>query len=445
MTSNSGRETYEKKLRPFLVLWSGQAVSLLGSQLVQFALIWWLTKETGSATVLAMASLVGMLPQVVLGPFVGVLVDRWDRRRTMFFADSSVALATVLLAYLFATGQVQLWHIYVLLFVRSLGGAFHRPAMMASTTLMVPEKHLTRIQGFNQMLQGGLNIVSAPLGALLLELLPLQAVLAIDVVTALFAIVPLLFIFVPQPEKKMSVEGADTAVTVVSSFWSGFWAEMREGLRYVRGWLGLMILMGLAMIINLMLTPSATLMPLLVTDYFGGTAWHLGGLESAFGIGILLGGLALGVWGGFERRIVTSLLGLVGLGLSVLLIGSTPASLFPLALVGMLGMGLMMAMTNGPILAMFQAIVAPEMQGRVLSLLSSLAMAMSPLGLIIAGPLADLIGVRSWYLIGGTVTLLLGVGGFFVPALMGIEDVQRPATSTLVPAVDGEIVGETAV
>ncbi|MCK4977843.1 MAG: MFS transporter, partial [Anaerolineales bacterium] len=166
---------------PFFTIWTGQAFSLLGSQLVQFALIWWLTKTTGSATVLATASLVGLLPQVLLGPIAGTFVDRWSRRVTMIIADGIIALATVLLAYLFWSGVVQIWHVYLLMFVRSMAGSFHWPAMQASTSLMVPKEHFSRIQGLNQILNGGMNIISAPLGALLLEVLSIQGVLSIDV------------------------------------------------------------------------------------------------------------------------------------------------------------------------------------------------------------------------------------------------------------------------
>ena len=185
----------------FFTIWGGQALSILGSQLVQFALIWHLTVKTGSATVLATASLVGMLPGVIFGPFVGTLVDRWNRRWIMLLADSIIALATIVLAVLFALDAVAIWHIYVVMFIRSLAGSFHGNAMSASTSLMVPVEHLTRIQGINQMLNGGLNVVSAPLGALLLDVLPIQGILAIDVVTALLAILPLFFIQIPQPER----------------------------------------------------------------------------------------------------------------------------------------------------------------------------------------------------------------------------------------------------
>ncbi|NJN44892.1 MAG: MFS transporter [Anaerolineae bacterium] len=199
MSSNKWNENNWKPR--FFTIWSGQAISLFGSQLVQFALIWWLTQQTGSATVLATASLMGFLPQVFLGPFVGPLIDRWNRRWVMVVADSVIALATLLLAYFFIIGQATTWTIYGLLFVRSLGGAFHWPSMSAATSLMVPKDQLTRVQGINQILQGALGIISAPLGALLVAWMSTHAILMLDVTTALFAIVPLLFIAIPEPEK----------------------------------------------------------------------------------------------------------------------------------------------------------------------------------------------------------------------------------------------------
>ncbi len=419
MMTEPSRQSDTQSLKPFFTLWTGQAISLLGSQLVQFALIWWLTQTTGSATILAMASLAGMLPQIVLGPFVGVLVDRWNRRLTMMAADSVVALATLVLAYLFWIEAVQTWHVFAILFVRSLGGGFHWPAMQSSTSLMVPEAQLTRIQGLNQTLQGGLNIASAPLGALLLGIMPIQGILMIDVVTALFAIVPLFFIFVPQPE-----QAADDSTAKSSTFW----ADMEAGLRYVWGWKAILMLMGMATIINLVLTPAFSLMPLLITNHFGGTAWHLGWLEAVLGGGIVLGGALLSAWGGFKRRIFTSLLGLWGMGIGVLLIGLAPANGYFLAVAGGFVMGGMTPLTNGPILAIFQANVEPEMQGRVFTLLSSLSMGMSPLGLIIAGPVADVLGVRSWYIVGGFVTVLMAVVGSLSPALLRIENGRSHST-----------------
>ena len=416
-----------KSLRPFFIIWSGQALSLVGSAAVQFALVWWLTQETGSATILATASLVAFVPQVLLGPFAGVLVDRWSRRWTMFLADGGIALATLLLAYLFWTESIQIWHIYVLMFVRSLGGAFHGPAMQASTSLMVPHEHLTRVQGINQMLEGGLGIIGAPLGALLLAALPMQGILAVDVVTALFAIIPLLFIAVPQPEK--SAEELQTGQK------TPYWTQMRQGLAYVWAWPGILMLMLLAMLVNFVLTPVISLLPLLVSDYFGGGAWEFGLMQSMFGVGIIVGGLALGAWGGFKKRIFTSLVGMVGLGVGISLIGLAPANLFWLAVVGGFVGGSMIAMVNGPVRAILQIAVAPDMQGRVMSLIVSLATAMTPLGLMLAGPLADQFGVRPWFIVAGVATVLVGLSGFLIPALLNVEDgrsapANRPELTT---------------
>ncbi|HSJ58053.1 MAG TPA: MFS transporter, partial [Anaerolineae bacterium] len=230
---------------PFFGIWTGQALSLVGSRAAQFALVWWLTQLTGSATVLATASLVGLLPEIALGPLAGAYVDRWERRRVMIAADVLIALAGLWLAYLFWTDAIQVWHVYVVMFVRSVGGAFHWPAMHASTSLMVPKEQLARVAGVNQTLNGVLNIVGPPLGALLMALMPLAGVMLLDVGTAMLAVVPLLFIAIPQPRRaEMAAGEARPSV----------WADIKGGVRYIAAWPGLMVLIGVAMIIKVALT-----------------------------------------------------------------------------------------------------------------------------------------------------------------------------------------------
>jgi DHA3 family macrolide efflux protein-like MFS transporter len=256
----------------FFTIWGGQAISIFGSQLVQFALIWHLTSQTGSATVLAIASLVGMLPSIIFGPFIGTLVDRWNRRWIMLFSDSIVALATIILAGLFSLGFVEIWHIYLLLFVRSLAGCFQGNAMTASTSLMVPVEHLTRIQGINQMLNGGLNIISAPLGAVLLLILPLQGILAIDVVTAMFAILPMAFSQIPQPQKMDHEKFEPFSFSIM-------WQDFTAGLNYLLRNPGLLIIGLMTVGINFTIIPAFSLLPLLVKEFFGGSAIQLGWME----------------------------------------------------------------------------------------------------------------------------------------------------------------------
>jgi DHA3 family macrolide efflux protein-like MFS transporter len=398
----------------FFTIWGGQALSLLGSQLVSFAIIWYLTVESGSATVLAIASMVGLLPNVILGPLVGPLVDRWNRRRIMIIADSIIAIATLALAYIFAVGSVEFWQIYLLLFIRAVASGFHGPSMSASTSLMVPVEHLTRIQGLNQMLNGGLNIISAPLGALLLEVLPLQGILAIDVVSALFAIAPLFFLDVPQPDRAESV--------ALSGEEASFWADFKAGFRYVLSWKGLLIVALMASLVNFMLTPAFSLIPLLVNGYFGRDAIAFGTMEALFGVGVIVGSLLLGVWGGFNRRIVTAMIALFGIGIGTLSIGFLPPSAFAWAVVAFSFVGFVLPIANGSLGGLMQATVAPDIQGRVFTLTSSLASGMSPIGLAIAGPVSDALGKQTWFIVGGVTCILMAVVGVLMPAVMNIED-----------------------
>lgn len=414
MTDETTPSVHEHWAAKFFTIWTGQAFSLVGSALVQFALIWWLTQKTGSATILATVSLVALLPQIVLGPFVGALVDRWNRRLIMIVADSSIAAATAVLMLLFASGRVEVWHIYAISLIRSLGGAFHYPAMSSSTSLMVPNKHLARVAGANQLLQGLVSIFAPPLGALLISIMPTQHVLAIDIGTAMLAVLPLLFVAVPQPPRQVAQANGTAEKT-------SYWQDLRAGLAYVGKWPGLLGLILLAMALNFLLSPSSSLLPLLVTKGFGRDVQELAWVESAFGIGIILGGITLSAWGGFKRRIVTSFLGIIGIGLGVILTGATPSGFFTIVLAANFLLGFSQVMANGPIHAIFQSAIAPDMQGRVFSLIGAGATAMMPLSLLVAGPVADALGVRFWYIVGGGICILMTLAAFFIPSIMNIE------------------------
>jgi DHA3 family macrolide efflux protein-like MFS transporter len=245
--------------------------------------------------------------------------------------------------------------------------------------------------------------------------MPLNGILAIDLATALLAVAPLLFIAIPLPPRTaLSAGGSAVGASV--------WSDMRAGLRYVWAWPGLLAVSLLAMLLNFVLVPSTSLMPLLVTQHFKGGALQLGWLESALGIGVVAGGLTLSAWGGFRRRIVTSLSGVIGIGLGVALVGAAPAAWFSMALAGNFVAGFMSPLTNGPFMAIIQARVAPEMQGRVLGLIHSGSAAMMPVSLLIAGPLADAVGVQMWYIGGGLLCAGMGVLGFLIPAILRIEE-----------------------
>ncbi len=416
----------------FFSIWTGQALSLVGSSVAQFALVWWVTTLTGSATVLATAMMVAVLPGVFLGPIAGAYVDRWNRRLVMIAADGVVALAALVLAYLFWSGSMQVWHLYVVMVVRAIGGSFHWPAMQASTTLMVPKEHLSRIAGLNQTLNGVMSIAGPPLGALLLAVMPLYGIMLIDVGTAALAIVPLLFAQIPQPQRSTGVQGA-----AADGKKQSIWTDVAEGLRYVWSWPGLFMILIAAMIINFVMAPASSLMPLLVTKHFHGDALQLGTLEAAWGIGVIAGGLFLSAWGGFRRRIYTTLLGVTLMGVGIIVTGLAPSTMFWLAIAGNAIAGFMNPITNGPLFAVLQATVAPDYQGRVFTVVNSLASAMMPLSLAVAGPLADWLGINAWYVIGGLSCVVMGVVARFIPAIVNLEQNHRgqhAEEQALVPA-----------
>jgi DHA3 family macrolide efflux protein-like MFS transporter len=405
----------------FMVIFAGQAFSLFGSRLVQFALVWWITETTGLASTLAFASIVAMLPQVLLGPFAGALVDRWNRKTVMMVSDSFIALVVVALAFLYGTGAIRLWHVFLAMFTRSLGGAFQWPAMQATTSMMVDRESLSRVAGMNQSLMGLAGIVAPPLGAFLMEVIPIQTILLIDVATAVLAVGPLLFVKVPQPSR-----GAEEAMGLRSIL-----SDMKEGAVFVWSWKGLRIIMGMSMLINLLMSPAFSLLPLVVTNHFDGGVMELGWLQSANGVGMIAGGLILGAWGGFRRRVVTAMTSLVISGVFILAFSFIPPALFLVAVGCVFMFAVFNAMANGTFFSSMQAVIPPEMQGRVFTILMSLSGGMTPIGLAVAGPVSDSLGLLFWFRIGGLALALMGAAAFFIPAVMNLEEeTELPQTET---------------
>jgi DHA3 family macrolide efflux protein-like MFS transporter len=370
-----------------------------------------MTDTTGSATVLATAATIEFLPRVFVGPFAGALVDRWNRRMVILAADSITALATAGLIYLVWAGNMQIWHVYALMLVRSTAGTFHMPAMLSSTSLMVPEDQLTRVQGLNQLLLGLMNIAAPILGAFLFALIPLHSVLAVDLLTAALAILPLLLINIPQPKRSESPDQIKTSVL----------GDMRDGFRYVWNWAGLRNVIFIAVSVNLVTIPAITLMPLLVKNEFSGGAMEVASMQSALAVGFLVGGVLLSVWGGFKRNILTAIMGMFGTALGLLLVGLAHTVAFQLAMAGIFIAGLMNVLMNGPAFALLQTVVDADMQGRVMALVMSLANAMTPLGLLVTGPLADKIGVNLMFIFASVVFVICGAFTLVNPAIRNIE------------------------
>ncbi len=401
-------------LGAFFVIWGGQAVSLIGSELVQFALLWTITERTGSGSMLALASAVAVLPKIVLAPVAGALVDRWNRRLVMIAADSFAGLVIAVLALALALDRFAIWMIFPAIFLRSIAGVFHWSAMQASTPLMVPDEHLGRVAGLNEVVNGLMSIAAPPLGALLIALLPLQSIFWIDVSTAALAVGTLLLVAIPQPDRPTIVEGKATVRAVL--------ADLSTGFRFVWNWVGMRAVLLILLAVFVLIIPAINLVPLLVTGHFGGGVDGYAAMQTAFGVGLVVGGLVMSAWGGFKRHAVTMTGGFLAMGCFSLLIGFLPPSAFVIA-VGAMGLfGLTNAAAVAAIHALLQTTVPHDLQGRVMSVMMSLTSTAVMIGLAAAGPISDLAGPQTWYLIGGAGTLAICLYALLTPAIIRMED-----------------------
>ena len=360
-------------MRPFLVVWAGQLVSVSGTALTGFGLQVWVYLETGSVTRLALVSLAYALPAVLLSPLAGVVVDRVDRRLAMLGADVLAGASTLAIALLYFTGSLELWHIYLLSGLGAVGNAFQVPAWMAAMSLLVPRKHLGRANGL-VMTSEAVSIVVAPAAAgALLATVGLGAVLLADVATFGVGIVTLALVRFPRPEPA----AAGPVPSVLH--------DIGEGWRYLRERTGLLWLLFLYAGVNFVLSfTNVLLIPLIVSF---ATEAEAGAVLSAAGIGMLAGSLTVSAWGGPKRRIAAIMGGIALGGLFVVVSGLRPS--LPVVTAGAVLLMLVVPVVNTASQVVWQLKVPPAMQGRVFSLRRMVAQAAAPLAIILAGPLAD--------------------------------------------------------
>jgi DHA3 family macrolide efflux protein-like MFS transporter len=397
--------------------------NFLDELLVHFGLIWWLAETQDSAAALGTAYLAGALPVVVVGPVAGVLVDRWDRRWVMVIADALVALCTAVLVGLFLLGAARIGHVYLVLGLRATLGRFHGLAMTATTPLMVPDQELTRVAGMNATLAGVNRFLAPALGALLLAVLGVQGVLILDVLTAAVAIAPLLLVRIPGPPSGVLTLAQGTssrAMSVLKPLW--------EGLRYVRRRRGLSLLLISGALGAFLAIPAVAFLPLLVSQHFAGDAVDLGFMQSAYGVGYLAGGVLLSLWGGFENRIVTNVLGMLIIGCGILVVGFTPAAAFPAAVGLWLIVGTGFPLALGPLRAVFQSTVPPEMQGRFFSLNDAVIRGLTPLGALVTGFAADALDIRIVWIVAGLGLIGLALARMLTPSIYRLGSRSAPET-----------------
>ena len=415
-------ETTKHWKRSYFTILSGEAVSMVTSGILQMAIIFYLTEKTGSALVLSLATFFGFLPQAVLGPFIGVWVDRWSRKFVMIGADLFIALAGVVLAVVAFRMDPPIWVVLGILFLRSVGAAFHTPAMSAITPLLVPEDQLVKMTGYSSSIQSISFLVSPALGALLYARWSMSAIVGLDVLGAVIASLFVAIIAIPKPPK--------TELTGTTSFFT----DLKNGYVAIREEKGLFQMLWIGTLYMLVFMPINALFPLMSMGYFGGTTTHAAIAETAFSAGMLVGGLVLGVWGGFKRRILT-------LGLSVVLMGVGLAGSGLLPKEGFIGFAILCVVMgfsapfHGVQAALFQERIAPECLGRVFSLSMSMMSLAMPIGLMLAGAFAEVIGVHTWFLISGILVIGISLLMMSMPAIRALDD-KIPEEATAAAAAE---------
>ena len=397
-------------LRTFLIIFTGQGFSLLGSAALNFALVWWLTAETGSAATLAHACLAALLPQALLGPFVGPFVDRWDRRRTMIGADLFIAATSLLLLAMFAQGRPAVAAILGVIALRSAGAAFHQPASQAAVPMYVPPEQLLRVAGWNFFLGSGVAMAGPVLGAFLMGVAPMGVIVMVDVVGAVVAVVSLLLVRIPHPQRSEAIAAG-----------AGLLREFREGWRELIHHRGLLQLTAVITMLTLLYMPLNALFPLMTFSHFGGDALRASIAEFAFGSGMLAGSLAIGTLSAriTGTRLIAS--GVALLGVTIGAAGLLPSSGFWVYAGLCILMGVSAPLFSAPLTALFQTLIDPAKLGRVMSLYMTTTTLMAAAGLVLAGPVAERIGVAAWFAMSGVLILLAGIPVWVLPAVRRLD------------------------
>jgi MFS family permease len=422
----------------FTVIWFGQVLSLLGTSMVQFALTIWVWQVTGEATALALVGFFAFAPLILVSPIAGVLVDRYNRKHVMMVADFAAGVPTIALLLLYLTGNLQVWQLFITSAIAGIFQAFHFPAYSAAVTMMVPKRQYGRVSGMLSVAQFASGIFAPIVAALLLSFIGIEGVMIIDIITFTTAISMLFLVHIPQPP--ISEAGRRGMGTI--------WKQSSYGFRYIRERPSLLGLQLVFFCINLFGTFGTTVLAPMILARTDSNRIILGTVMSAGGIGGLLGGTTLMLWGGPKRKVHGVLTGMIFVSLFGVMMGlGNPSNIWIWGLAGFLSQ-FFLPIVNGSNQAIWQAKVAPDVQGRVFATRLLIAQTTVPVAMLLAGPLADNFfepamasggsltsifggfigtgpgtGMSLMLLIAGILGIFVGLGGYTVHRVRNAEDI----------------------
>lgn len=399
-----------KGMGTFTAIWAGQLLSLLGTGMTQFAMTIWAWQKTGQATALALVGVCAFAPVVLVSPLAGAIVDRANRKLLMILSDLAAGIGTLTILLLYVTGALEIWHIYITVAFIGVFGAFQFPAYSATISVLVDKSQYARASGM-MSLAGSVAGVFAPIAAgILLAPIGIAGIMGVDLATMTTAILILLMTRIPQPA--VSAEGAKGRGNI--------FREAAFGFRYILARRGLLGLLGMFFLFNVTTTFGFTVLAPMILARTGDNSIVLGSVQSAAGIGGVVGGVLLSLWGGPKKRVhgvltgcaLGGLIGLVGVGLGRSL---------PLWAGTMFAMAMVFPTVNASSQSIWQSKVPPDVQGRVFSVRLMLAQLGTPLAMLLAGPLADRVfepGMRSGGALAKVFGPLVGTGPGTGMALM---------------------------
>ena len=391
-TNEQVMENWKKNIILFL---GSQTLSLFGSSLVQYAIMWYITLNTQSGIMMTISIVCGFLPTFILSPFAGVWADRYNRKMLIILSDLLIAVSTLILAILFLLGYESLLLLFVMSAVRAIGTGIQGPAVGAILPQLVPEDKLTKVNGTNGSIQALIMLISPMLSGALLTMASMEIIFFIDVITAAIAIFILLtFLKVPAHAKALQKQT------------TSYYSDLKEGFNYIKNHDFIKKFFTFFALFFVLVAPVAFLTPLQVTRSFGADVWRLTAIEIAFSIGMILGGVFISTWGGFRNKIHTMTLGSLVIGACTFTLGFI--DLFWLYLIIMAVVGVAMPIFNTPSTVLLQEKVEGDFLGRVFGVLGMIATSMMPLGMLVFGPLSDFVKIEWLLIITGFLLFLLG-------------------------------------
>lgn len=402
MTENKTTHKWRKR---FFTIVAGQTVSLIGSSAVQFALIWWLASETESPMILGISGLAAFLPMTFLSPIAGVLADRFNRKTICICADMFIGLSAMVFAGFMWKYDVPSEYVILVLFLRGIGDTFHQPSIRAIIPQLVPSESLVKANGWSQFMQSGAFMLGPVLGAALFAALPMPVVLLTDTLGAVTASVLLGMVKIPPLQKtEEHGEGHERGA-------GRFFRELKEGGQVYLEDPKLLILMTAQTLSMIFFLPLSSFYPLMTSSYFKLGAWHASAVELTFAMGMLASSLLLGIVIEVKNKLKTAYIGLFGIGIASALCGIMPPVMWGFWAFAVF-CGLLGASGNIhsiPIIAYMQETIAPEKMGRAFSLVGMAGSLAMPAGLLIAGPVAEKIGVHMWFFVTGIAIILISI------------------------------------